>query len=451
MARHCRVESSLIHGNAPQAQRILRQIERKAISIVELESGFASQGIALPQPRGFFFQNLKAPAQCLEETLFLETNGLGNHCFALGEVGIGLPHLAHQGRDELVDRGIVGAQQRGVSHGAAHDAPQHITAALIGRQNTIGNQEGHGAQMVRDHPIGCHGFRRRRTPDSRGGRIDDMAEHVRLKDAFDPLQDRGHTLQPHPRIDRWIGQRLLRAVGELLVLHENQIPELEEPVAVFFRRARRAAPDMLTAIDEDFRARTARAGIAHGPEIIRGRNADDLVVGEPGDLFPILGCLVVRVIDGHKQLVLGQAEFFGDQVPGQLDRLFLEIIAEREIAQHFKEGEVPRREPHIVEVVVLAAGAHAFLRGGRAAIGAFFKSGEHVLELHHARIGEHQRRIVAWHQWARGDLLVTILGKEVEKGRTDVVYACHDRARNPVCGRTRHTDIIVLNVPDRGI
>lgn len=36
------------------------------------------------------------------------------------------------------------------------------------------------------------------------------------------------------------------------------------------------------------------------------------------------------------------------------DRLFLEIVAEREIAQHFKEGMVPRSIADIVEIVMLA-------------------------------------------------------------------------------------------------
>src|SRR3546814_10324600 len=49
-------------------------------------------------------------------------------------------------------------------------------------------------------------------------------------------------------------------------------------------------------------------------------------------------------------------------------------------------------------VVVLATRAHAFLRGGGTAVGALLVAGEDVLELHHARVGEQQRRIVARHQ-----------------------------------------------------
>ena len=53
-----------------------------------------------------------------------------------------------------------------------------------------------------------------------------------------------------------------------------------------------------------------------------------------------------------------------------LDRLFLEIVAEAEIPQHLEEGMVAGGVADIVQVVVLAAGADAFLRRGGAGIGA---------------------------------------------------------------------------------
>ena len=117
------------------------------------------------------------------------------------------------------------------------------------------------------------------------------------------------------------------------------------------------------------------------------------------------------------------AEVLGEQLPGEQDRALLEIIAEGEIAEHLEEGVVARGVAHIVEVVVLAAGAHAFLRRRRAQEGGLLGAGEHVLERHHAGIGEHQRRIVARHQRARGHHLVIVLGKEVEESRTDIVGA----------------------------
>ena len=107
--------------------------------------------------------------------------------------------------------------------------------------------------------------------------------------------------------------------GELLVLHEDEIPDLDEAVAVRIRRAGRAAGDVLAVIVEDFRAGAARAGVAHRPEIVGAGDAEDFAVGQPGDLLPQIEGLVVVEIDGDQQPVLGQPEFLGDQVPGELD------------------------------------------------------------------------------------------------------------------------------------
>ena len=58
-------------------------------------------------------------------------------------------------------------------------------------------------------------------------------------------------------------------------------------------------------------------------------------------------------------------------------------------------------------------------------IGALLDAGEDVLELHHAGIGEHQRRIVARHQRARGDALVALGDEIIEEMRPDLVHAAH--------------------------
>src|SRR5690606_39983416 len=52
----------------------------------------------------------------------------------------------------------------------------------------------------------------------------------------------------------------------------------------------------------------------------------------------------------------------------------------------------------ILEVVVLAAGAHAALRAGSAGIWPLLAPQEDVLELDHAGVGEQQGRIVRRHQ-----------------------------------------------------
>jgi hypothetical protein len=187
----------------------------------------------------------------------------------------------------------------------------------------------------------------------------------------------------------------------------------------------RPARDVLAVIVEDLGARAARAAVAHLPEIVRGGDADDPLVRQPGDLAPMPGGLLVVGIDGDQQLVPGEAEFLGHQVPGELDGAVLEIIAEGEIAEHLEESVVARGVADILQVVVLAAGAHAFLRGRGARVAALLGASEDVLELHHAGIGEEQRRIVARHQRARRHDLMAVAREIIQEGGSDVVGALH--------------------------
>ena len=148
-------------------------------------------------------------------------------------------------------------------------------------------------------------------------------------------------------------------------------------------------------------------------------------------------------------LSFGRPKSLRHQVPGELDRALLEVVAEREVAEHLEEGVVARRVADIVEVVVLAARAHAFLRRDGARIGALFQAGEDVLELHHPGIGEHQGRVVARDERRRGHDLVAVLGKIVEEARPDIVDAAHD-APPPAATRLNTGQVFVFSGGGRG-
>jgi hypothetical protein len=85
---------------------------------------------------------------------------------------------------------------------------------------------------------------------------------------------------------------------------------------------------------------------------------------------------------------------------------------------------------HVFQVVVLAAGAHAALRGSGAGVAALVAAKEHILELVHARIGEQQRGIVVRHQRAGRHHLMTMGSKIIEKGSADF-SGFHSKQRAP--------------------
>ena len=260
-----------------------------------------------------------------------------------------------------------------------------------------------------------------------GRGLDQRAHQVDVVIVVLALQHGGEAFQPHAGVDAGPRQGDALGLGHLLELHEHEIPDLDEAVAIGVGAARRAARNLVAMVEEDFRARAARAGIAHGPEIVGGGDADDAAVGQAGDLLPQVKGLVVVVIDGDGQPVLGEAKFLGYQVPRQFNGAVLEVVAEREVAEHLEEGVVPGGVADIIEIVVLAAGADALLAGRRALVGPRLGAGEDVLELHHAGIGEHQGRVVARDQRAGRHDLVPGIAEIAEEGLPDVVRAGHVR------------------------
>src|ERR1700712_4823739 len=140
--------------------------------------------------------------------------------------------------------------------------------------------------MVGDDPERSDGLLPRRATERRRGGIDQVTEQIGLEHTVDALQNAGHAFEAQAGVDRGTRQRLALLLRHLLKLHEDEIPEFKEAVAVLLRAAGWTAPDMLATVDENFRTGPARSGVAHRPEVIRGRDPDDAVVGKARDLLP---------------------------------------------------------------------------------------------------------------------------------------------------------------------
>src|SRR3546814_5295070 len=73
--------------------------------------------------------------------------------------------------------------------------------------------------------------------------------------------------------------------------------------------------DVCSSDLEDFAARTARPRVAHRPEIVARRDADDALFGQARDLLPQVERFVVSVIAGRGQSFGREAPGLGDQRP----------------------------------------------------------------------------------------------------------------------------------------
>jgi hypothetical protein len=255
----------------------------------------------------------------------------------------------------------------------------------------------------------------------------DVFEEVGLVVRLHALQDGGGAFEPHARIDGGRGQgfeHVFAGLGLLaVVLHEDQIPKLDGRVAGavdVFGAVELGVFRVLAEVVVDLRVGAAGAGLGHLPEVVLAAEAED-ALGARADLLPQRdGLLVGRHFvvareDREPKALRVELQFVDQEVPGEADRVLLEVVAEGEVAEHLEEGVVARGLADLVEVVVLAARAQALLRSDGAIVVALLRAEEHVLELVHPGVGEEQRRVVDGQERARRHAPVAVPLEVAEK------------------------------------
>jgi hypothetical protein len=183
------------------------------------------------------------------------------------------------------------------------------------------------------------------------------------------------------------------------------------------------------AIDEDLGAGAAGAGLAHLPEVVLRVAVVDVVVGQAGNFFPDAGGVHVTLdadrritlVHGYVQARRVDAPDLREQLPRPRDRVALEVVTERPVAEHLEERVVPARATDIVKIVVLAASADALLRVGGTGVAAFLQPQEDRFELVHPRVREEQRRVVLRDdRRARHERVAVLLNEEVDELLADL-------------------------------
>ena len=106
------------------------------------------------------------------------------------------------------------------------------------------------------------------------------------------------------------------------------------------------------------------------------------------------------------------------EVPGVLGRALLEVLADREVAEHLEEGQVPGRRADVLDV----DGAEALLAGGDERVGRLLDAQEVGLQRLHARGREQDRGVVArGHERPAGQAQVVALLEEAQEELADLV------------------------------
>ena len=262
-------------------------------------------------------------------------------------------HLAVARQELALDADPVALDDR-----TAHEPAQDVAAVLVGRHDAVGDQEAHPARVVGEDPHRPVG----REVAAVGAaaellaEVHERADLVRLEHGDGVLHDRREPVEPEPRVDVLRRQRRERALGVLVVLHEHEVPVLEEALVLAAREVVGLA-EVQPAVEVELRARPARAGRPGLPEVLRARQRDD-PLARHADRQPRLDRLLVEpdaervvALEHRDPDVLGlEAEAVERELPRHLDGALLEVVAHREVAEHLEEREVAVGRADLVDV-----------------------------------------------------------------------------------------------------
>jgi hypothetical protein len=322
---------------------------------------------------------------------------------ALHQLRVSRPHQLRDEAGQLVKERVEHTGHARVAHGAAHDLSQHVAAALVGRQDAVVDEERRGTAMV-GHDSQC-GIGSRifavAGAEELGRPADDGSEQIAIEVGKLALHERRHALEPHAGIDGGARQGCHHATVIPVELHEDQVPDFDKAPAGVARELLVFVPwlgRLRSQIVVNLRTGAAGAGFAHLPEVVLFIEPEDAALRHAGDLLPKQLGLVILAEYREVEAVFGDAVILRDQIPGKRDGVGLEVVSEREVAEHLEERMVPPRVAHVFEVVVFASRADALLRGRGPCVVALLGAEEHVLELIHSGVGEEQSRIVGRHQ-----------------------------------------------------
>src|SRR5690606_18245482 len=424
---HQAAEAVLVHGQPLLGGHLQGEVDGEAPGVVEQEGLVAGQhggtgGLGLADGG---VEDVGAGLQRLQEGVLLGEGDLLDPLAVGDQLRVLLPHHRDDHVDEVLDDRAGGAEQPHVADGAAHDAAQHVAAALVAGGDAVADEHDRGAHVVGDHAQRHVGVLGVAVADAGqlGGLVDDGHGGVDLVHVLHALQNHGEAFETEAGVDVLAGQfaedRVVLA-GPLapLVLHEDEVPDLHVPLVVDGGAALGA--ELGAAVVVDLGARPAGTGDAHVPVVVLLAQALDALGGHADDVAPQALGLVVLLVDGDPQalgveavtaLVLGG----GEQFPGQLDGPLLHVVAEGEVAAHLEERAVPGGLADLFDV----RGAHALLHAGGAGEGRLDLAQEVGLERDHAGRDEQQSRVVRDERRRRDDGVPALL-EEAQPAAADL-------------------------------
>ena len=210
-------------------------------------------------------------------------------------------------------------------------------------------------------------------------------------------------------------------------MNEDEVPDFDAEIRIHIHELS-AGVAIWCHVDMEFRTGATRSGISHFPKVVFDVAIDDMDLWIESGFFEetspdLVGFMIefrgitfAGSVDGRVKSVGRKSPAFDDKFPSPGDGVFLEVVAEGPVPQHFKKGMVIGVVADILKVVVFPAGADAFLGIGGAwrIVWSFLSAKEVWNKLIHSRICKKE----SWRLWQNrggGDSGVLFLLKEVEE------------------------------------
>ena len=145
----------------------------------------------------------------------------------------------------------------------------------------------------------------------------------------------------------------------VIELGEYVIPDFHVAVAVTANGTSRFSTAVFfTAVVVNFRTWSARA-CAVFPEVVFFSKTENPVFGDADLFIPDFKSLIILFVDGRIETVFFQTDNLCQKFPGPGDRFMFEIIAKREVSEHFEKCTVTVCFTDIFNI----AGTDTFLTG----------------------------------------------------------------------------------------
>ena len=415
------IKAFTIGAHALLLQNFDGQVNREAIGVMQLECVSSRQFLAACLLSSFnhIIQNRQTCVnRCVKAFLF-HLDNLADIALLFYQSRICSAALLDDGITYLIQERLVDAKQLAMTCRTAQQTAQYITAAFIGRNDTVTDHHDGRTNMVRDDAqgnIGLVGLAIGLAGDS-GNMVGDILNGIHIKQRIHILHDNSQTLQTHAGINVLLHQLGIVALSIVVELGEYVVPYFHIPVAVTaYGTARLATAILFSTVIVDFRTRTTGTG-AMLPEVIFLAKAENTLCRNADLLVPDLKCLIVILINRRIQTVRIQLHHLSQELPAPCNGFLLKVITEGKVAQHFKEGAMTCGLAYILDIT----GTDTLLTGCHAAARRFLLTGKIRLQRSHTGVNQQQGLVTLRNQRKARQSQMFLGLKEREELFTDFI------------------------------